>query len=162
MVFNCDLCNYKTPKKHNLERHITKKHLSVNLNAISVSKCFQCNHCNYTSDKKSNLQRHISSKHLKKLQQKPPAEKQKPASKYGGIVCTKCNCSFKRRTKLIEHLSGDHGVQIEKEEHDFQTDGGKIVHLLHFFFQFFFSIFFINFFSQLKLNFIHFFRYFRI
>ena len=73
--FLCKICNYKTRRKGNYEKHlISKKHLSrveklMNGEALASKELF-CEVCNYKTTKKGDLQKHFKTqKHKKNMKQ---------------------------------------------------------------------------------------------
>ena len=53
----CPQCDYKTPRKRNLEKHIRAKHEEK---VMSL-----CDQCEYKTDQPGKLRRHIKETHLK-------------------------------------------------------------------------------------------------
>lgn len=52
--YSCEQCNFKTPRRYNLDQHIKSMHEGVR---------YKCDHCEYVATKKAYLKIHVAKKH---------------------------------------------------------------------------------------------------
>ncbi|KAL3276060.1 hypothetical protein HHI36_020786 [Cryptolaemus montrouzieri] len=81
--YKCSYCEYQTPYRGHLNKHINAVHFGI--------KRHKCNQCDYQSSAKQNLQRHINI--------------------HGGIKnheCSHCDFRTTERSKLKQHIDGVH------------------------------------------------------
>ena len=56
-VFECEQCEYKTPRKDKIRQHTRSKHLEKN---------GRCEQCKFVTDRNENLERHVNTIHTLK------------------------------------------------------------------------------------------------
>lgn len=54
-IFACEECDYQSPRKYNLSKHVESVHQGVR---------HPCNHCDYKATNRSNLKTHVRKKHI--------------------------------------------------------------------------------------------------
>jgi len=95
-LFTCDICDYNTSYKSNLEKHFTSfKHYktTVSIGKTTVKNAYDCAKCGYTTNIKSNYVKHCSTqKHAKKH-----------SSFENEYICEHCDKSYKSMNYLNRH-----------------------------------------------------------
>ena len=93
IIYDCDLCNYKTKFKAGLKTHKTRIH------AIDHNKCESCG---FTTTSKIELKEHVLNSHSKKDE-----NRKRPAPVFTCEISV-CASSFNSREKLMEHEQNQH------------------------------------------------------
>lgn len=89
-MFNCNICDYETNRKYNLDRHIKKHEKVPKVKNIKVYKCVDCD---YTTKDKSNYNKHVKI--------------------HNAHLCRICDCKV---TDITEHKkSMKHYLRIRRE-----------------------------------------------
>jgi hypothetical protein len=104
LVHMCDMCNYSTKFKSQMEQHmLTKKHRDAMGGTTELQTIFRCEECDYTTEFKHHLEQHNKT--------------QKHKNKTTGInealtlQCEKCNYTasskalFEQHNKTKKHTS---------------------------------------------------------
>lgn len=95
-IFTCEICDYNTSYKSNLEKHFTSfKHYktTVSIGKTTVKNAYDCVKCGYTTNIKSNYVKHCSTKkHAKKH-----------SSFENEYICEHCHKSYKSLNYLYRH-----------------------------------------------------------
>ena len=103
--FSCNICNYLTSRKSNLQTHYNSikhknKQLEINGNQVkqNLSNKYSCKECNYYTCRKSNLQNHFrSNKHICLIQQ---LSKQETSNQF---TCNNCSKMYHSASGLWKH-----------------------------------------------------------
>ena len=129
--FMCDQCGFKTSRKNNLIRHITRAHSKV--------KRFKCPHCVFSSNSKILFERHEKHQHSKVKRFKCPHcvfssnskisferhEKHHQSQSIAKPLFTCDRCSYKtsRKRNLTRHITTIHeGVKNPNQIHECTYD----------------------------------------
>ena len=143
--FSCSICNYKTKRKNNYERHInSEKHLKKTNNLIECTNYKRCNYCNKVFKHSSSLSRHIKyfckknkdedMRELVKLlnlENKnnlclstlldgniPEEDEEEVDNNIDGFSCNYCLKRYKKKTGLWKHLKNYHHIKVNKKEEE--------------------------------------------
>ncbi|XP_035679473.1 gastrula zinc finger protein xFG20-1-like, partial [Branchiostoma floridae] len=104
LKYSCNICEYQTPNKHEIERHVPK-HLVEN------GKVFSCDRCEKSFHSYRGRQRHIEAVHEHKMEKT--------------IVCEVCGKRFYNWVSCGTHMSLHKGLKPYKCTHEGCTYRGK-------------------------------------
>lgn len=122
-VFSCDLCEYKTKRKLNINKHVTIRHRGGRQPRIECDQCdhkainkyvlkkhiktvheglrYPCSQCDYKPTTKWNLNLHVATVH----QEAQPVKTDNEGLNY---ICDHCNYKTRRKGNMIAHLANNH------------------------------------------------------
>ena len=140
-TFECNICDYHTIRKSNLDRHLRgKKHLKMlelnNYDDIETKKQFYCEICNYKSKRVYEFERHINSKKHKINSQQQNSQsnkniiidKSEEVTTIKNYICSKCGKEYKSRSGLYKHVkSCNHDSSIDISNIDDINELKKLV-----------------------------------